>query len=87
MFGNGRWSVRGCIPTRSVGTIKYIVTGEQFENVASNATELAYLRQCRALATKRLAQQGLDGLNFSRISNGIEWPEQQPEHINEGENG
>jgi transcriptional regulator with XRE-family HTH domain len=58
--------------------VGYIITGERFENIASTATELAYLRQCRALAAKGLAQQGLDGLNFLRISNGIEWPEQQP---------
>ncbi|WP_445368836.1 helix-turn-helix domain-containing protein [Methylomonas sp. BW4-1] len=53
--------------------VGYVITGKRFENVACTPTELAYLRQCRALATKGLAQQGLDGLNFLRISSGIEW--------------
>jgi transcriptional regulator with XRE-family HTH domain len=53
--------------------VVYVITGIRAENVAHNATELAYLRQCRVLATKGLAQQGLDGLNFLRTSNGIEW--------------
>ncbi|MCK9635991.1 MAG: helix-turn-helix transcriptional regulator [Methylobacter tundripaludum] len=53
--------------------VAYVITGIRAENVAHNAIELGYLRQCRILATKGLAQQGLDGLNFLRISNVIEW--------------
>ncbi|WFP51407.1 hypothetical protein PL263_05100 [Methylomonas sp. EFPC3] len=64
--------------------VGYVISGERFENVAGSPIELAYLRQCRALATKGLAQQGLDGLNFLRISNGIEWPEQKLEPAIEG---
>ncbi|PPD34925.1 MAG: hypothetical protein CTY21_09400 [Methylomonas sp.] len=54
--------------------VGYVICGERFENVACTATELAYLRLCRALATKGLSQQGLDGLNFMRLSNNIKWP-------------
>ena len=53
--------------------VGYVITGIRAENVAHNAMELSYLRQCRVLATKDLAKQGLDGLNFIRTSNGIEW--------------
>ncbi|WP_052166363.1 helix-turn-helix domain-containing protein [Methylobacter tundripaludum] len=55
--------------------VAYVITGIRAENVAHNAMELGYLRQCRVLATKELAKQGLAGLDFLRTSNGIEWSE------------
>lgn len=52
--------------------VAYVVTGERLENTASTPTELAYLRNCRALARHGLAQKGLDGLTFLRQASGIE---------------
>lgn len=53
--------------------ILYVIVGERMENVAGTPTELAYLRNCRALAKHGMAQQGLDGLTFLRQSKGIEF--------------
>ncbi|MBS3954071.1 MAG: helix-turn-helix transcriptional regulator [Methylomicrobium sp.] len=53
--------------------VGYVITGIRAENVAHNAMELGYLRQCRVLATKEMDKQGLDGLDFLRTSNGIDW--------------
>ncbi|WP_180131941.1 helix-turn-helix domain-containing protein [Rhodoferax sp. BLA1] len=52
--------------------VAYVITGERVENVASTPTELAYLRNCRALAEHKMAKLGLDGLTFLRQSKGIE---------------
>lgn len=53
--------------------VGYVITGIRAENVAHTPTELGYLRHCRVLATKGLAEQGLKGLVFLRESNGISW--------------
>jgi len=61
--------------------IAYVVTGQRLENVAGTPTELAYLRNCRALAKHGMAQQGLDGLTFLRESKGIKLQEDPGDEI------
>lgn len=51
--------------------VGYVITGLRAENVAHTPTELAYLRNCRLLATKKLEQKGLEGLTFVREASGI----------------
>jgi transcriptional regulator with XRE-family HTH domain len=51
--------------------VGYVITGLRAENVAHTPTELAYLRNCRLLATKKLEQKGLEGLTFIREASGI----------------
>jgi transcriptional regulator with XRE-family HTH domain len=53
--------------------VAYVVTGQRLENVAGTPTELAYLRNCRALAKHGMAKQGLDGLTFLRQTKNIEF--------------
>jgi transcriptional regulator with XRE-family HTH domain len=51
----------------SVGIdVLYVLTGMRNENVAGTPTELAYLRNCRALAKVNAQQQGLDVLTAFR---------------------
>jgi DNA-binding XRE family transcriptional regulator len=51
--------------------VMFVITGQRVENVAATPVELAYLRNCRALAGHGVAKQGLDGLTFLRESKGI----------------
>lgn len=57
--------------------VGYVIVGLRAENVAHSPTELAYLRNCRLLATKGFADDGLNGLVFLRMSKGIQ-PEDMP---------
>lgn len=61
--------------------VAYVVTGQRLENVAGTPTELAYLRNCRALAKHGVAKQGLDGLTFLRESKGIKLHEDPTDEI------
>lgn len=61
--------------------VAYVVTGQRLENVAGTPTELAYLRNCRALAKHGVAKQGLDGLTFLRESKGIKLHESPADAI------
>lgn len=57
----------------SVGIdVLYVLTGMRNENVAGTPTELAYLRNCRALAKVKAQQQGLDVLTALRKALGVE---------------
>ena len=58
----------------SVGIdVLYVLTGMRNENVAVTLTELAYLRNCRALAQINAHGQGLDVLTAFRIALGVEF--------------
>jgi hypothetical protein len=61
--------------------VAYVVTGQRLVNVAGTPTELAYLRNCRALAKHGMAKQGLDGLTFLRESKGIKLHEDPSDEI------
>lgn len=50
----------------------YILTGMRGENIANTPTELAYLRNCRALPSQEAKQAGLNGLVALRKAYGVE---------------
>ncbi|WP_228488011.1 hypothetical protein [Rhodocyclus gracilis] len=52
--------------------VLYILTGMRGENIAGTPTELAYLRNCRALPNAEAKQSGLNGLVALRRAYGIE---------------
>lgn len=60
--------------------IAYIVTGVRSENTAHCVIEMAYLRNCRALATVGKHQAGLTLLSTLRKAIGIEL---YPDQLNE----
>lgn len=53
--------------------VLYILTGMRHENTAVNPTELAYLRNCRALPTAAARDAGLQMLVSLREAYGIKW--------------
>jgi len=53
--------------------VMYVLTGMRNENVATTPTELAYLRNCRALAKAKMQDQGLSLLTTLRQSLGIDF--------------
>ncbi|MDR3086760.1 MAG: helix-turn-helix domain-containing protein [Azoarcus sp.] len=59
----------------SIGVdVLYILTGARHVNVATSPTELAYLRNCRALPTMEAMQAGLDILVAFRKAYGVKLP-------------
>lgn len=53
--------------------VLYILTGMRSENTAFTPTELAYLRNCRALPTNEAKDAGLKMLVSLREAYGIKW--------------
>lgn len=58
--------------------VLYILTGMRGENTAFNLTELAYLRNCRALPTPEAKDAGLKMLVSLREAYGIKWGSEVP---------
>lgn len=67
--------------------VYYIITGQRLANTAATPTELAYLRNCRALPTAEARSDGLYMLNALRKGYGVPlYPENEPSSsTNEGE--
>jgi transcriptional regulator with XRE-family HTH domain len=53
--------------------VLYILTGMRNENTAFSPTELAYLRNCRALPTPEAKDAGLQMLTSLRKAYGVKW--------------
>ncbi|MDD2721647.1 MAG: helix-turn-helix transcriptional regulator [Gallionella sp.] len=53
--------------------VLYILTGMRNENTAFSPTELAYLRNCRALPTSEARDAGLKMIVSLREAYGIKW--------------
>ncbi|MFA7269846.1 MAG: hypothetical protein WC073_10920 [Sterolibacterium sp.] len=54
--------------------VLYIITGMRGENTATTPTELAYLRNCRALPTPEARDAGLKMLVLLREAYGVKFP-------------
>jgi transcriptional regulator with XRE-family HTH domain len=59
--------------------VLYILTGIRATNTAATPTELAYLRNCRALTRVSAQQRGLDMLVYLREAYGVNLPETESE--------
>jgi len=67
--------------------VYYVITGQRLANTAATPTELAYLRNCRALPTTEAKADGLYMLNALRKGYGVPlYPEiEKTDSTNEGE--
>lgn len=59
--------------------VLYILTGMRNENTAFSPTELAYLRNCRALPTPEAKDAGLKMLVSLREAYGVKWYDEKAE--------